>query len=100
MKACFTFKPSPREIYPQDEFAIEKAVRLSPEEFADLLENPLKDRAWIAENRRLMWRDEKKIWHCIFAVAEGYDYGILIQSDGSAYPRYAAYLPTAVFDLR
>ena len=36
MKVNFTRKPTPSEIYPQDEFIIEKVVRLSKEEFEDL----------------------------------------------------------------
>ncbi len=99
MKANFTHKPTPEEIYPQDEFVIKKVIRLEPEEFADLLRNPLKDRDYIRENIRLMGQDDRGYLHCIYVVAEGYDYGILIESEGYAYPRMTAYLPVAIFDL-
>ena len=54
MKVNFTRKPTPSEIYPQDEFIIEKVVRLSKAEFEDLLKEPLKDRSYIKENKDKM----------------------------------------------
>ena len=50
MKVNFTRKPTPSEIYPQDEFIIEKVVRLEKGEFAELLREPMKDRDYIKEN--------------------------------------------------
>lgn len=99
MKANFVRKPTPEQIYPRDEFAIEKVVRITPDEFADLIANPLADRSYVKENKRLMYQDESGTMHCIYIVAEGYDYGILIESEGAGYPRYTAFLPTGVFDL-
>ncbi len=99
MKANFTHKPTREQIYPQQEFIIEKVVRLCPADFADLIRNPLADRDFIKENLRVMFKDRDGYMHCIYAVCEGYDYGILIQSEGYNYPRLAAYLPTAIFDL-
>ena len=100
MKVNFTRKPTPSEIYPQDEFIVEKVVRLSEREFAELLREPMKDRDYIKENKDLMFEDKNGYWHCIYVVSEGYDYGILIESEGSDYPRYTAYLPKGVFDLK
>ena len=100
MKVNFVRKPTPSEIYPQEEFIIEKAVRLSKEEFEDLLKEPLKDRNYVKENKDLMYEDKDGYMHCIYVVADDYDYGILIESEGSDYPRYTAYLPKAVFDLK
>lgn len=100
MKVNFIRKPTPSEIYPQDEFIIEKVVKLSQLEFAQLLEEPLKDRDYIRENKNLMYEDKDGFWHCIFVIADGYDYGILIESEGCDYPRYTAYLPKSVFELK
>ena len=100
MKVNFVRKPTPSEIYPQDEFIIEKVVRLSKEEFENLLKEPLKDRDYVIENKELMYEDKDGFMHCIYVVADDYDYGILIESEGSDYPRYTAYLPKAVFDLK
>ena len=47
-----------------------------------------------------MYEDKDGYMHCIYVVADDYDYGILIESEGSDYPRYTAYLPKAVFDLK
>ena len=55
MKVNFVRKPTPEEIYPQDEFIIEKVVRLSKEEFEDLLKHPLNDRDYIRENKDKMY---------------------------------------------
>ena len=100
MKANFVRKPTPAEIYPQDEFIIEKVVKLKKEEFENLLKEPLADRDYVKENKELMYEDKDGYWHCIFVVADEYDYGILIESEGSDYPRYAAYLSKAVFELK
>ena len=100
MKVNFVRKPTPSELYPQDEFIIEKVVKLSKEEFEDLLKNPLNDRDYVRDNKSLMFEDKDGYWHCIYVVAEDYDYGILIESEGSDYPRYTAYLPKALFELK
>lgn len=98
MKVNFVRKPTPEEIYPQDEFIIEKVVRLSREEFEDLIKNPLNDRYYIKQNKDKMYEDKDGFWHCIYVIAHGYDYGILIESEGSDYPRYTAYLPKVLFE--
>ena len=100
MKVNFTRKPTSEQIYPQDEFIIEKVVKLEKEEFENLLKEPLKDRDYIKENKDKMYEDKDGYWHCIYVIADDYDYGILIESEGSDYPRYTAYLPKAVFDLK
>ena len=100
MKVNFVRKPTPSEIYPQEEFVVEKVIRLTKAEFEDLLKEPLKDRNYVKENKDLMYEDKDGYMHCIYVVADNYDYGILIESEGSDYPRYTAYLPKAVFDLK
>ena len=100
MKVNFVRKPTPSEIYPQEEFVVEKVIRLSKSEFEDLLKEPLKDRSYVKENKELMYEDKDGFMHCIYVVADDYDYGILIESEGSDYPRYTAYLPKAIFDLK
>ena len=54
MKVNFVRKPTPSELYPQDEFIIEKVVRLSKAEFEDLLKNPLNDRDYVRDNKEKM----------------------------------------------
>ena len=100
MKVNFIRKPTPSEIYPQDEFIIEKVIELTDEEFKELVTNPLDDRLFIHQNKELMYEDKDGFWHCLFVIADGYDYGILIESEGSDYPRYTAYIPKVVFELK
>lgn len=90
MKVNFVRKPTPSEIYPQDEVVIEKTIKISPYEFEDLLKKQLNDRDYIKENKDLMYIDGNSCWHCIFVYSDGHEYGILINSEGSDYPRYAA----------
>lgn len=99
MKVNFVRKPTTFEIYPQDEFIIEKAVKISKTEFESLIKEPLLDRNYIRENKDLMFEDSNGYWHCIYVISDDFDYGILIESEGSDYPRYAAYLPKALFNL-
>ena len=99
MKVNFTRKPTLEEIYPQSEFIIEKVVRLTPEEFHELITHPLEDREYVKENKNLMYQDSKGYYHCIYIVADTYAYGILIESEGADYPRYTAYLPIDLFKL-
>ena len=52
------------------------------------------------DNKDKMYEDKDGYWHCIYVVSDDFDYGILIESEGSDYPRYTAYLPKAIFDLK
>lgn len=100
MKVNFTRKPTPEEIYPRTEAVIEKVVRLSKEEFEDLIRNPLLDRSYVKENKDRMFEDDKGFMHCVYVISEGYDYGILIESEGCDYPRYTSYLPVELLKLK
>jgi hypothetical protein len=63
-------------------------------EFDDLVKRPLVDRAWIADNREVMYHGEDG-YHCLLALGEGYSDGVLIEAEGYNYPRKAAYVPDA-----
>jgi hypothetical protein len=90
-KATLEHKPS--EFNLQDCLA-DKVVELSASEFDDLVKRPLVDRAWIAENREIMYHGEDG-YHCLLALGEGYSDGVLIEAEGYNYPRKAAYVPGA-----
>ena len=72
--------------------SIEKVLKLSYREFSELKVIPLKDQPFIRENKSCMFSDGS-VMHCLLALGEGYNDGILIQSCGYDYPRYAAYIP-------
>ena len=76
-------------------FVIEKTIWIPKEEFASMLGNPMEDKDFIAVNKVLMYPDFYGIYHCLLVMAEGRTDGILIESDGYDYARYASYVPDA-----
>lgn len=76
-------------------FVIEKTIWIPKEEFASMLGNPMEDKDFIADNKDLMYPDFYGIYHCLLVMAEGRTDGILIESDGYDYARYASYVPDA-----
>jgi hypothetical protein len=93
LKFKVTLEHKPTDFNIQDCLA-DKVVELSAAEFDDLVKRPLVDRAWIAENREIMYHGEDG-YHCLLALGEGYSDGILIEAEGYNYPRKAAYVPGA-----
>lgn len=88
-KANFQYKPSSFQL---DDCQVEKIVELSHEDFCRLKIAPLEDQPFIAENTDCMF-SEDGVLHCLLALdKEGSD-GVLIESEGYNYPRYAAYVP-------
>ncbi len=74
---------------------VEKAAAVSHAEFDELKRHPLRDNALIAENVDLMYCDKDGNYHCLL-VYDGHDGdGLLIESEGSAYARYAQYISGA-----
>ena len=76
-------------------FVIEKTIWIPKEEFASMLGNPMEDKDFIADNKDLMYPDFYGIYHCLLVMAEGRTDGILIESVGYDYARYASYVPDA-----
>lgn len=94
MKALFRHKPeSIKEITPRDEYTIEKTITLSADQFSKFEDNLLEDQDFITENVDLMYTDKNNVLHCILVTSEDADHGILVESEGYDYARYAAYLP-------
>lgn len=73
---------------------IEKIIELPNNEFDSLVSHPYHDRDFIAENRDLMgqWNGA---YHCLLALGEGGNDGILIEAEGAGYIRYGALVPHA-----
>lgn len=95
MKANFIRKATKEQLIPQDEFVIEKVVEIEHSMFQYFIGYPLDSFDFIKENRELMYCDENEVFHCIFVTSKESDFGILIESEGYDYARYAAYLPKA-----
>jgi hypothetical protein len=93
MKVNFIRKAEYEELIPQDEFVIEKEVILSKRDFDEFIGNPLGDYDFIKDNKNVMYCDTNGVYHCIYVTSNEHDFGILVESEGYHYARYAAYLP-------
>lgn len=74
---------------------VEKAIAVPHAEFDNLKRQPLRDHRLIAENADLMYCDSDDIYHCLLIYDEEQGDGLLIESEGTAYARYAQYIPRA-----
>ena len=74
---------------------VEKAISVSHGEFEYLKSHPLCDNALIAKNAEMMFCDCDDIYHCLLIYDEEQGDGLLIESEGAPYARYAQYIPRA-----
>ena len=74
---------------------VEHIIPLSQEEFFKLRNNPLQDNKIIEKYSDEMYCDRDGTRHCILVYDEKQGDGLLIDSQGSNYARYAQYLPYA-----
>ncbi len=75
--------------------SVEKIVELSQSEFAEFIENPLKDYDFIRDFSKEKHPFYKNILSCLLILGEQENDGILIDSQGYNYARYSAYIPNA-----
>lgn len=73
---------------------VEKVIELSKEAYEQFDKDMLECYTFIEENKKLMYEDEQGA-HCILILGEGMEDGILIESEGYSYAKYAAVLPNA-----
>ena len=78
--------------FQMDDCQIEKVVELPQDQFSKLVITPLTNQPFIVENKRWMFVDDNAV-HCLLALGQGSEDGVLIYSAGYDYPRLAAYLP-------
>lgn len=76
------------------ECEIEKVIHLSDSDFARFQQTLLDNYDFLHENADLM-RVENGVTHCLLVVGETLEDGILVNSEGSDYARYAAFFPNA-----
>ena len=74
---------------------VEKAIAVSHSEFEYLKRHPLRDHRLIAENADLMYCDSDDNYHCLLIYDQEQGDGLLIESEGTSYARYAQYIPSA-----
>lgn len=75
---------------------IEKAIPVSHRKFEAITKYPLSDEPLIAENKDIMYFDSKyNMYHCLLIYDKDFGDGIVVESEGSDYARYAQYVPQA-----
>lgn len=74
---------------------VEKAVGVSHAEFENLRRNTLKDNDLIARNKGNMWFGTDDRYHCLLVYDKEQGDGLLVESEGYDYARYAQYIPQA-----
>ena len=88
-KANFVEKPCN---FQMDDCQIEKVVELSHEDFCRLKIAPAEHQPFLAEHPGCMFSRDGVI-HCLLALDQGSNDGVLIDAEGYGYPRIAAYVP-------
>lgn len=88
-KANFVEKPGN---FQMDDCQIEKVVELSHEDFGRLKITPLVAQPFLLENKDYMFHKDGVI-HCLLALGQGSNDGVLIDAERYNYPRLAAYVP-------
>lgn len=72
---------------------IEAVEVLSHDRFEAFSRQLLQDTDFIAVHKSAMYIDENDVRHCLLVLDEAYDNGILVDSQGYNYARYAAWMP-------
>ena len=74
---------------------VEKAIGISHKEFEHLRTHALEDNDIIAKNKGSMWFGADDKYHCLLIYDNEQGDGMLIESEGYSYARYAQYIPHA-----
>lgn len=74
---------------------VEKAEAVTHDKFEHLKRYPMQDNDLIAENTDLMFCDVNNQYHCLLIYNDNQGDGLLIESEGAPYARYAQYIPNA-----
>ena len=90
MKAIFERKPSDFDLR---SFEVSKIIRLPAEVFEAVLQKPMRDYDFIQKNIEQMHCDSSGVYHCLLLTGEGRNDGLLVESEGYSYCRYASYVP-------
>lgn len=74
---------------------IEQVVELTADEYKRFSEKLYMSQSFIRENAEAMYEDSEGVNHCLLVLGEGQEDGILVESEGADYARYAAHLSGA-----
>lgn len=72
------------------QFVIEEIVELTQAEYDNFAANLLDDYPFIEQNIHAMYVDTNGVYHCIYVKAEGAKEGVICESEGHSYCRYAS----------
>ena len=90
MKAIFERKPADFDLR---NFEVSKTIRLPADVFEAVLQKPMRDYDFIQDNIEQMHCDSSGVYHCLLLTSEGRNDGLLVESEGYSYCRYASYVP-------
>ena len=74
---------------------VEKAIGISHKDFEHLRTHALEDNDLIAKNKGNMWFGADDKYHCLLVYDNEQGDGLLVESEGYSYARYAQYIPQA-----
>lgn len=81
--------------FPVRDCTIEKIIEVPETEYRQFRNNLLRDIDFIRENTDLMYVDKSGINHCLLVIDADSSEGVLIESEGYDYARYASLIPGA-----
>lgn len=90
MKAIFERKSSDFDLR---SFEVSKTIRLPAEVFETVLQHPTREYGFIQENTEDMSCDSSGVYHRLLLTGESRNDGLLVESKGYGYCRYASYVP-------
>lgn len=72
-------------------YVVEKIVDLEEIDYENFITDLCVDRWFIEENAAACRIDEDGVWHCILVRQQGNEGGVLVMSEGTDFPKWAAY---------
>ncbi len=76
------------------EYIVEKALPVNSSRFRQIIASPMQDHKEIEDNLDSMYHDGHR-HHCLLIYDDEYGDGLLIESEGYSYARYAQFIPQA-----
>lgn len=73
--------------YPPPRCQVDKVVELPAGEFDDFLRNPLRDKAFITENKEVMFNDGR-LAHCLLVLGRDRRDGVLVEMEAHHFAKY------------
>ena len=90
MRAVFSRKELKIEA---KEFCVEKVIMLPAGEYESFTNHLMHKHDFIRENVDFMY-EKDGVRHCLLVTGEGMEEGVLVESEGSSYARYFAFVPS------